>query len=161
MNEIRCAIEVREDDSRQSAGILTGVLMPYGEVARDRAEMFDSGALHWPDGGVLLREQHNRQAPILRFTPVLDGDTLRIDEPIPNTQRGRDAVTLINTGVFTGLSVEFVPHREEFRQGLRVISDALLTGAGLVDGGSYAGATVSVREREETPTGDGELWHLL
>ena len=42
-----------------------------------------------------LNEQHNRQAPIMRFTPELDGKELRIDAALPDTQRGRDAATMI------------------------------------------------------------------
>ena len=33
--------------------------MTYGERAKDRAETFAPGALHWPDAGIVLNEQHN------------------------------------------------------------------------------------------------------
>ena len=39
-DEIRCKIEYREDESRQSPGRLYGVLMPYETRAVDRPEVF-------------------------------------------------------------------------------------------------------------------------
>ena len=76
------------------------------------------GALTWPKEGILINEMHNRQAPILRAVPYLDGDEVKIDTPVPNTTRGRDAVTNIREGVWTGLSVEF-HSRSEGRRGNR------------------------------------------
>ena len=82
MDELRCAIEYRADESRQSPGRIVGVLLSYGEQALDRAEKFEAGSLHWPDGGIVLNEQHNRQAPIMRFTPEVVGTEVRIDAPL-------------------------------------------------------------------------------
>ena len=45
MDELRCKIEVREDESRESPGRLVGVLLRYGEVASDRKEVFEKGSL--------------------------------------------------------------------------------------------------------------------
>ena len=59
MRELRCAIELRADDSRQSPGRITGTLLTYGKRASDRPEVFADGALRWDDGGVILNEQHN------------------------------------------------------------------------------------------------------
>ena len=144
MNEIRCAIEFREDETRQSPGRITGTLMVYGARARDRAEMFAPGALHWPDAGIILNEQHNRQAPIMRFTPELDGKELRIDAALPDTQRGRDAATMIKDGTMTGLSIEFRSELEGRAAGVREIRRAHLSAAALVDSPSY-GTSVEVR----------------
>ena len=65
----------------------------------------------------------------------------------PDTTRGRDAVVNIREGVYTGLSVEFKSLAEGRRNGLRVISRAMLGGAGLVDYSSYTGSTVEVRSK--------------
>ena len=60
MDEIRCAIELRADDSRESPGRIVGTLVTYGERASDRPELFEAGSLTWPDGGVVLNRQHTR-----------------------------------------------------------------------------------------------------
>ena len=39
MDEIRCKIEVREDESRLSPGRIVGTLITYGERASDRPEL--------------------------------------------------------------------------------------------------------------------------
>ena len=147
-------IEVRyvEDTTRESPGRLTGVLLTYGETSRDRPERFMRDSLHWLETGIIVNEQHNRQAAIMRVHPFLDGDLLRVDEPLPNTQRGRDAATNIRDGLYTGLSVEFSKRGvlASYVGGVREIRQAQLVGAGLVDLASYPGSVVEVRER-----GDG------
>ena len=147
MNEIRCSIELRADETRQSPGRIVGTLMTYGERAKDRAEMFADGALHWPDGGIVLNEQHNRQAPIMRFTPEVDGNEVRIDTKLPDTTRGRDAATMIRNGTMTGLSIEFRAEQEGRAHGMREIRRAVLSAAALVDSPSY-GTSVEVRDRK-------------
>ena len=82
--------------------------MPYGVKALDRPEMFRSGALTWQPAGVVLREQHNRQAPIVRFSPEEQADGLHVEIPLPDTQRGRDAAISVRNGTLRGLSVEFI-----------------------------------------------------
>lgn len=146
MNEIRCAIELRADESRRSPGRLVGTLLTYGERASDRAEVFLPGALRWRPEGVIVNEQHNRAAPIVRAVPAVEGREVRIDARLPDTQRGRDAATNVREGVYTGLSVEFLA-REETRaaDGTREIRAAVLGGAALVDSASYTGSRVEVR----------------
>ena len=148
MDEIRCRVEIREDDTRQSPGRLTGVLLTYGERAADRAELFEDGALYWRDSGIVIREQHNRAAPIVRAQPYMEGRELRVNVPLPNTQRGRDAAIAMqgDNPLYSGLSVEFNSERETRRNGLRVITRAFLDGASLVDTPAYLGSTVEVRE---------------
>ena len=146
MNEIRCSIELRADDSRTSPGRIFGTLITYGQRASDRAEIFADGALRWDDKGVVLNEQHNRQAPIMRFAPIIQGKEVRIDAPLPDTQRGRDTATMIRNGTMTGLSVEFRSEDDGGRAGVREIRKAVLLGAAVVDTPSYKGR-LEVRER--------------
>ena len=149
MSELRCAIELRADDSRQSPGRIVGTLLTYGQRASDRPEVFADGALRWEDGGVVLNEQHNRQAPIMRFTPTVEGREVRIDAPLPDTQRGRDAAVMVRNGTMRGLSIEFNALNEGQRAGLREVRAARLVGAALVDDPSYAGRLeVRVRRRQ-------------
>ena len=146
MDELRCAIELRADETRQSPGRIVGSLITYGKRALDRPEMFAPNALHWPEGGIILNEQHNRQAPILRFAPVLDGNELRIDAALPDTQRGRDAATMIRDGTMTGLSIEFRAESEGRASGMREIRRAHLKAAALVDAGAHQ-TSVEVRAK--------------
>ena len=148
MEEIRCKVEYRADDTRESPGHIYGVLLTYGERSSDRPEVFAAGALAFPDAGVVLRRQHNRTLPIMRFVPELRGRELVIDARLPNTSAGRDAASEVRSGLFRGLSVEFVSKREENRGGLRTILSGVLHGAGLVDDPSYSGSSVAVRRQD-------------
>ena len=145
MRELRCSIELRADDSRLSPGRISGAIMVYGATARSRQERFADGALTWPADGIILNEQHNRQAPIMRFVPILEGREVRIEEALPDTQRGRDAATGMRSTppLYKGLSVEFVAEDEGFQGGLRIVKRARLVAAALVDSGDYG--TVEVR----------------
>ena len=124
LNEIVCEIRYAEDETRGSPGRLTGTLLTYEREANDRPEIFTRGALAWPESGIVIDEQHNRQAPIVRAIPRLAGDALTIDVPLPNTARGRDAATNVREGVLTGLSVSFKAIREGRRGRLREIRQA-------------------------------------
>ena len=148
-NEIRCTVEVRADDSRLSPGRLFGVLMKYNTRAKDRDELFLPGSLSWPDSGVVLNRQHSRQSPIMRVTPIVEGDEVRIDQPLPDSTAGRDAASEVRGAngeppLFRGLSIEFKAVRERVVGGVRRIQEAVLTGAALVDSPSYP-TTVEVR----------------
>ena len=125
--------------------------MRYGDPGQHGREVFARGSLTWPADGVILNEQHNRQAPIVRFVPAVDGDEVRVDVDLPDTQRGRDAATMVRDGTLRGLSVEFQSEREGMRGGVREISGAVLVRAGLVDDPSYPGSTVEVRADDAAP----------
>ena len=86
--------------------------------------MFGTGSLAWPDGGIMLREMHNRQAPIVRFLPETVGAEVRVAIALPDTQRGRDAATGVRNGTYRGLSVEFQAKHETRRAGLRYVTAA-------------------------------------
>ena len=148
MDELVFEIRQADDPTRESPGRLVGTLLTYEERAKDRPEVFARGSLTWPEGGILINEQHNRQNPILRVVPFLDGDQVKIDAALPNTTRGRDAAENLRQGVYTGLSVEFSSRSEGRRGVLREIRAALLGGAALVDSASYKGSTVEVRAEE-------------
>ena len=144
-------IRFAADETRQTPGRLTGVLMTYETRASDRPEMFAPGALVFPDAGIVINEQHERAAPILRAMPTVSGNTVTIDRQFPNTTRGRDAAENIREGVLTGLSVEFHAIAEEIRDGLRYITRAFVPRAGLVDDPSYGDSIVAVRAKIDTP----------
>ena len=146
-DEIRCSIEVREDKGKPPR--LIGVLMPYGQTAVDRLEQFDSGSLSWPDSGIIVNRMHLRQSPIMRVIPIVEGNKVRIDAEIPSTVAGLDCLAEVRSGLLGFLSVEFRSVSERFVLGVRHLSKAVLTGAGLVDAGSYSGAVVEARAKVE------------
>ena len=152
VDELVFEIRQADDPTRESAGRLTGVLLRYGEVARNLKEVFAQGALSWPAEGIVINEQHNRAAPILRTIPFeIDGE-VRIDAPVPATQRGRDAITNIREGVFSGLSIEFASRSEGRRGNLREIRKAHLRAGALVDVSAYSDSKVEIRgEARERP----------
>ena len=144
---IGCEVRFEADSSRESPGRLKGTLIHYERQARDRREIVARGAFHWRDGGIVINDQHRRESAIVRATPYLDGDELKIDEPIPDTQAGRDAALNVRNGVLQGLSVEMQVEAEGRRGALREIRRARLVRAGLVDDPSYRESKVEVRAR--------------
>ena len=146
-----CEIRLAEDVSRQSPGRLVGTLITYEKRASDRPEIFARGSLRWRPSGIIIDDMHERKAPILRVIPFMDGDEVKIDHPLPDTTRGRDAAVGVREGVYGGLSVQFHAESEGRRGGLREIRRALLVRAGLVDLPSYADSLVEVREGLTVP----------
>ena len=78
LDEIRMAVEIREDEDRLGPGRLFGVLMKYNTRAKDRDELFLPGSLSWPDSGVVLNRQLSRQSPIMRVVPEVRGASTRV-----------------------------------------------------------------------------------
>ena len=154
--EIRCKVELREDDTLSSPGRLTGTLLTYGERASDRPELFERGSIDLAaitaSGGIVINRQHTRGAPIMRVIPELRGDALVIDARLPESTAGRDAAVEIRSGLMRGLSVEFKALRARMVSGVRRISAATLVAGGLVDDPSYSGSTVEVRDKGQTET---------
>ena len=149
-DELLCEIRFQEDETAATPGRLVGTLLTYETRASDRRELFKRGAIHWPESGLVINDMHDRRAPLLRAVPILDGDTLRIDAPFPDTQRARDAATNLREGILTGLSLEFYAEKETRRAGIREILRAYVPRAGLVDTPSYAGSLVEVRAKLDT-----------
>ena len=151
MDEIRCKVEVREDEDRLSPGRIVGTLLRYGEVASDRKELFEAGALSWPDGGIVLNRQHSRKSPVMRILPAVVGDRVVIDAALPDTTAGRDIAAEMRADppLFTGLSIEFRASRQRFENGVRKIAKAVLSAAAIVDSPSYSGSAVEVRHDQK------------
>ena len=89
----------------------------------------------------------HRGEAVMSFDPVVDGATIRIDAPLPDTQLGRQVATEVRSGQRSALSVEFVSLDEARVQGVRELRSALIQGAALVPLGSYNQARAEVRER--------------
>ena len=149
MAEIRCCkLELRDDETRKGPGRLVGTLLTYGERAADRPELFEAGSLSWPDNGIPINRQHVRTEAVARVIPMVRGNAVVIDAPLPDTQRARDLVTEIRAGLFAGLSIEFKATRQRFVGGVRRIQAAVLGAAGVVDSPAYAGSDIEVRSAD-------------
>ena len=98
-----------------------------------------------------MNEQHDRKQLIKRFTPHLDGAALRVDFPLPATQRGRDAATMVRDGTYTGLSMEVARDSivAAYQKGVRHISKGRIVAAALVDEAAFVGSTVEVNHKRE------------
>ena len=131
--------------------VLSGVVMRYGEIATGapRPERFDPGAFRFPDDGVILNVQHDRNRPLARTPDTLIlKDTvaaLELRAELPETREGTDTLELVRSRVLTGLSVEFRAVKEHFEAGVRVITEALLSGVAVVDRSAYSGSVVEAR----------------
>ena len=158
METLIVPVEIRQDESRQSPGLLSGVLLTYETRAQDRAEMFSQDAMRWPKLGFNINAQHNRAAPVVRVIPFVEGRELRVLAALPNTAAGRDAAENIREGVYTGLSVEFAAEVETREAGYRRIKRAFLGGAALVDSPSYGDSLVEVRAEMSVPAWKVYQW---
>ncbi len=145
------AIQYAEDTTRESAGRLTGVLVTYGEKAKDRPDVYDADSLSWPERGIVLNEMHDRKQAIKRFLPYTEGDELRVDFQLPPTQRGRDAATMVRDSTYSGLSMEVARDSivATYRAGVRHISRGQLVAAALVDESAFLGSVVDVHAKRE------------
>ena len=144
--EIRMEIECRTDEDRLGPGRIVGTLMTYGKQARDRREVFEVGSLKW-DGPLILNRMHTRASPIMRVTPIVDGNEVKINEQIPDSTAGRDCAAEIRSGLLRGMSIEFRATAQNIVGGVRRITAAVLSGAAIVDSPSYAGSSVEVRAK--------------
>ena len=160
---LTCEIRFTDDDTRQTPGRIVGTLVNYGERARNLPEIIDAGALYWDDGGIVLNEQHERGQPIIRALPYLDAGAVKIDAPLLNTARCRDAATNVKGGVFTGLSVEMQRNTVKGRNigGVFHITSAKLVAAGLVDLAEYPGSSVSIRQAATADATIPDPWEQL
>ena len=70
-------------------------------------------------------------------------------KPLLSVQSGKEALELVKAKILQGLSVEFIATKQHYQNGVRIIEKAILSGIGLVDTPSYAGATVEARHKKQ------------
>ena len=131
---------------------LTGVVMKYGEVSPSHKERFEPGSLRMADA-VHLDLDHDRER-VVAWHPAGgleladQGEALELSAELPPIPAADRALQEIRSGRVRGLSVEFQAVKESRVGGVRVISEALLTGIGLVSKPSYQGSQVEARARK-------------
>lgn len=149
MNENELDLEYRYAPVELEGRVLSGTVMPYGEIAKGapRPEKFIPGSLRFSD--VILNVQHDRNRPIARTDGGLEltdsQKALELRATLPETREGDDTIELVKKRVLRGLSVEFRAISEHYEAGVRVITDAILSGIAIVDRPAYQGAVVEAR----------------
>ena len=138
-------VECRSADY-DGPGRIVVTILETGRVASDRREVFAPGAAIFPSTGVELFRGHRGES-IMHFQPVVSGNEIKIDAPLPDSELGRQVATEVRSGARAALSIEFVPLEEARVMGVRELRSALIRGAALVPRGSYGQATAEVRER--------------
>ena len=139
-------LELRAEGRR-----LSGVVMKYGDVSPSHRERFEPGALRLADS-VHLDLFHDPERAIAwhpggGLTLANDRDALTMTAQLPPLPAGDRALAEIKAGRVGGLSVEFRAVRERQDGGLRVVSEAILSGIAIVRAPSYGGARVEARRR--------------
>ena len=133
------------EEIRLEGRTLRGVVMPYGTIASDRAEMFTPGAFG-PVSKIALDLQHDPRTIVAKAAELMDTPTaltLRAE-----LGEGSAALSLVRRRALRGLSVAFRALEQRMdSSGVRVVSRAQLVRVGLVDSPSYAGSTIELRQR--------------
>ena len=144
-------LEYRFSPVKIEGRVLSGTVMKYGEIATGapRPEKFLPGAFKLPPDGVILNVQHDRNKPIARTPDTLvltdTAESLELRATVPETVEGTDTLTLVRSRILTGLSIEFRAVKEHFEAGVRVITEAVLSGVAVVDRAAYGGSVVEAR----------------
>ena len=131
MNEIRCAIELR--DAADSPGRIVGVILETGRVAvRSRARCSHRGSVTLAIGnGIRLLAEH-RGRQVMRVHPDDRGfSEIRINEPLPDTaHRQGNGSGDPERAASAVMSVEFHSPRTRRRvSGVREVRSALVDAA--------------------------------
>ena len=135
---------------------MSGYLVRYGDkalIAGGRyEERFEPGSVEVRDN-MTITNGHSTGKLLGRYGSNVeirnDSEGVHLETTLPDTQDGRDAVTLLKMGVLKGWSAEFKAVKEALRGKTRVIQKAMLGGAALVANPAYAGSSVSLRDFED------------
>lgn len=137
-------------------GTVRGRLMVYGDHAYvqtphfEGRERFEPGALRPPKGGKMVANVGHDAARPLAATPksaevAFSEDRVTAQFDLPDSPLGQETRAAVRQGVLDSFSIEFIAVRESIVEGVRVISDAVLTGFALVPTGAYMQATAEAR----------------
>lgn len=141
-----CRAEVSPENEMQ----LSGRAIRYGDIANlpFGKEVIDQGAFgDLSSTDVILNRQHDRGKPLARTggggLVIEDTPTeLHLRADLPDTATGREAITLVRSGVLRGFSIEFRATREYVRDRILHVAEAALVGIALVDRPAYPDSQV-------------------
>ena len=130
---------------------VSGVVMPYNQVSASHREKFLPGSIRLAEAVHL--DLHHDPEKAIAWTPnggliLANGrDALTMTATLPPIPAANRALAEIKAGRVNGLSVEFRALKESRDGEIRVITDALVSGIGLVCAPSYGDAKVEARKR--------------
>jgi HK97 family phage prohead protease len=130
---------------------VAGIAVPYNTM--DNGEMFARNSVTL-DPEAKLMWQHDQREPIGRITEGRHTEAgFEIRATISETQRGLDAITLLDDGVINKFSVGFVMRDSKLDDNRnRIVTDAFVREVSLVSFPWYSDATVTeVRENDTDP----------
>ena len=141
-----CRAEISPENDME----LSGRVIRYGDIATlpFGKEVIDSGAFgDLSQADLILNRQHDRGKPLARTAggglQIEDSPVeLRLTANLPETPTGKEAMTLVRSGVLRGFSVEFRALDEYIRDRVLHISKAELFGVALVDKPAYPDSQV-------------------
>ena len=141
-----CRAEISPENDLQ----LSGTAIRYGDVATlpFGKEVIDAGAFgNLEDADLILNRQHDRGKPLARSggggLEVIDSPSeLRLRADLPDTPTGREAMTLVRSGVLRGFSIEFRALSEYVTDRVVHVANASLVGIALVDKPAYPDSQV-------------------
>jgi HK97 family phage prohead protease len=137
---------VTDADKRE----VTGIAVPYEQMANGEMFARDSVSL---DPEAKLMWQHDKNEPIGKIVQGRHTDEgFEITATISNTQRGRDAIELLQDDVINRFSVGFIMRDSKVNDDReRIVTDAFVREVSLVSFPWYEGATVTeVRDDSES-----------
>ena len=143
---------------------LRGVLVQYGDVAKDVHERIEPGAFGEVDQlDVVLNMQHQRGRPLTRTGAGLtlrdSAERLEVEAVLPSTRDSDDVLELVKSGVLRGLSAEFVPVSMRREGGVDVVETARLIGLAVVDQPSFSESIITeVRHQQQQPRPLRRFW---
>lgn len=129
---------------------VTGIAVPYEQMSNGEMFARDSVSL---DPEAKLMWQHDKNEPIGKIVQGRHTDEgFEITATISNTQRGRDAIELLQDDVINRFSVGFIMRDSKMTDNReRVVTDAFVREVSLVSFPWYEGATVTeVRDDSES-----------
>ena len=148
-HSVNTTLECRE--ATGSPGRLTGIVLPVGRVASDRAELFVASGVTTPSEGVRLLSEHRSENTIMLFDPIRGSDgSLMVDHLLPNTPEGQKLAEAVRSGRTPGLSVEFHALAESRSNGGRVreIQSSLVVAVAAVASQSYQQSRAEIRSKQ-------------
>ena len=151
--EVRSEIRFERGDSYSGPGVLSGVILTYGDEAiitrEGKRERFAARSVYLSPS-ISLNLQHDQERILIDSL----GDSLRVNDTpealrvrveLPATPLGRSAAIEVRAGSLLGFSAEFDALAEHEDHGVRIIDRAILQRLGLVDSPAYPRSTVEIR----------------